>query len=166
MNVKAIFGREREASPRIMPPQARRAWSERAAEVEGYVENLEADVVRLQQESQSWERAASLAEGERDRFHTELMEQREQARRELAEEKAERQRLEGLVVALDAEFVLLANAIVASMEKIRGGAARYAPKPEMMRNLAREIETPVVDEQTISPEKVPDFLANGPAVAS
>lgn len=166
MNVKSMFQREREMEQVSVPiPQNRRQWSARAAEVEDYVERLEADVVRFQQESQSWERAASLAEGERDRLRAELTQQCETARRELAEEKIERQRVETLIIALDAKFSMLAAPIVQAMEEIRGSALRYAPRPEQMRALAGAIEEPV-DEQVRLDAAVPEFILRGPAIAS
>jgi chromosome segregation ATPase len=179
MNIKsAIFNRDLHPSERIdrdvsditreqprVAPVARRAWSARAAEVEGYVENLEADVVRLQQECQSWERAASLAEGERDQLRAELAQQRENARQELDGEKTERQRLERLIIALDSKFALLAPPIVEAMTEIRGAAHVYAPKPEMMRSLAREIEGGPQDEQAHPDDALPSVVIRGPAEA-
>lgn len=171
MNVKAMFQRDaqqprpalREVEPQPFAP-TRRKWSERAAEIEEYVEGLEAQVVRLQDESRAWERAASLVEGERDRLRAENALEISRLQDELQREKSERERLTAVITALDAEFVMLANGIVASMEKVRGSAARYAPKPETMRQLAREIDGSAEPIESMDDDPAPAVVTQGPVI--
>ena len=135
MNVKAMFKREEPPMTDITrqivksAPLARRTLSEQAAEAAQAMIDLEDEVARLQQESQAWERSATLAEGERD-----------QLRADLAQMTHKMEGYQSRCQKAEAQFEMLGKCVLEAMQTLRGDSG-YAPKPELMRKIAQEINS-------------------------
>lgn len=170
-----LLARRKEPIAEEQPQPATSRRSESAARAAQYVEELEEDVERLRGEASAWERACTLAEGERDKLvhdHNQLRNLCEQLKALYVrlDERLARQRrdLEQHRTELDDIARLIHDGAS------RAATDKYAPKQEDLRKLSAAIEVQAGSAirgtnvqgcgQEPQDEPLPSVVARGPAV--